>query len=69
MFPPEQNTDYSKDTQQSCFGHFIIEGCSIQAGGFPLHLSATISYDITKEFRETFAAWQDADGDAVKVIN
>ncbi len=27
--------------------------------------TATLRYDMVKEYRETFAAWQDADGDAV----
>jgi predicted amidohydrolase len=28
--------------------------------------TAVLSYEKVKEFRETFAAWQDADGDMVK---
>jgi omega-amidase len=37
-----------------------------QKADIPCIHTATLNYDKVKEFRETFAAWQDADGDAVK---
>jgi len=36
-----------------------------QKADVPCIHTATLSYDKVKEFRETFAAWQDTDGDAV----
>jgi predicted amidohydrolase len=37
-----------------------------QKADIPCIHTAVLSYDKVKEFSETFAAWQDADGDAVK---
>jgi omega-amidase len=37
-----------------------------QHANTPCIHTSVLSYEKVKEFRETFAAWQDADGDAVK---
>jgi omega-amidase len=42
-------------------GNIVFEKADV-----PCIHKAVLSYEKVKEFRETFAAWQDADGDAVK---